>query len=71
VAQREQLERSEKRLDNINATLRFSQKHIQGIKVSFFPVLDVTFLCFYILTVLRQINEQGYKFDMSFIMEEL
>jgi len=31
--QREQLERTEKRLDDINNTLRFSQKHIQGIKV--------------------------------------
>jgi synaptosomal-associated protein 29 len=33
VRQREQLERTEKRLDDINNTLRFSQKHIQGIKV--------------------------------------
>jgi hypothetical protein len=33
LRQREQLERTEKRLDDINSTLRFSQKHIQGIKV--------------------------------------
>ncbi|KOC62365.1 Synaptosomal-associated protein 29 [Habropoda laboriosa] len=33
--QREQLERTEKRLDDINSTLRFSQKHIQGIKSVF------------------------------------
>ena len=33
LRQREQLERTEKRLDEINNTLRFSQKHIQGIKV--------------------------------------
>jgi hypothetical protein len=33
LRQREQLERTEKRLDDINNTLRFSQKHIQGIKV--------------------------------------
>ncbi|GFG37036.1 hypothetical protein Cfor_05432 [Coptotermes formosanus] len=33
--QREQLERTEKRLDDINNTLRFSQKHIQGIKSVF------------------------------------
>nr|CAD7399045.1 unnamed protein product [Timema poppensis] len=32
MRQREQLERTEQRLDDINATLRFSQKHIQGIK---------------------------------------
>ncbi|XP_049942312.1 synaptosomal-associated protein 29 [Schistocerca serialis cubense] len=32
LRQREQLERTDKRLDDINATLRFSQKHIQGIK---------------------------------------
>lgn len=34
LRQREQLERTEKRLDDINNTLRFSQKHIQGIKVN-------------------------------------
>jgi hypothetical protein len=34
IRQREQLERTEKRLDEINNTLRFSQKHIQGIKVN-------------------------------------
>lgn len=34
IRQREQLERTEKRLDDINNTLRFSQKHIQGIKVN-------------------------------------
>ncbi|XP_022911527.1 synaptosomal-associated protein 29-like [Onthophagus taurus] len=33
--QREQLERTDKRLDEINATLRFSQKHINGIKSVF------------------------------------
>jgi len=33
LRQREQLERTERRLDDINNTLRFSQKHIQGIKV--------------------------------------
>lgn len=33
--QREQLERTEKRLDDINTTLRFSQRHIQGIKSVF------------------------------------
>lgn len=31
--QRKVLEQSERRLDEINNTLRFSQKHIQGIKV--------------------------------------
>ncbi|XP_015592673.1 synaptosomal-associated protein 29 [Cephus cinctus] len=35
VRQREQLERTEERLDDINSTLRFSQKHIQGIKSVF------------------------------------
>nr|CAD7589284.1 unnamed protein product [Timema genevievae] len=35
MRQREQLERTEQRLDDINATLRFSQKHIQGIKSVF------------------------------------
>ncbi|XP_076249750.1 synaptosomal-associated protein 29-like [Calliopsis andreniformis] len=35
MRQREQLERTEKRLDDINSTLRFSQKHIQGIKSVF------------------------------------
>lgn len=35
IKQREQLERTEKRLDDINSTLRFSQKHIQGIKSVF------------------------------------
>ncbi|KAG8281004.1 Synaptosomal-associated protein [Homalodisca vitripennis] len=35
LRQREQLERTEKRLDEINTTLRFSQKHIQGIKSAF------------------------------------
>jgi len=33
--QREQLERTDKRLDEINQTLRFSQKHINGIKSVF------------------------------------
>lgn len=33
--QREQLERTGKSLDDINSTLRFSQKHIQGIKSVF------------------------------------
>lgn len=33
--QREQLEKTDKRLDEINATLRFSQKHINGIKSVF------------------------------------
>lgn len=33
--QREQLERTDKRLDEINHTLRFSQKHINGIKSVF------------------------------------
>uniref|UniRef100_A0ABL0EFR2 t-SNARE coiled-coil homology domain-containing protein n=1 Tax=Rhodnius prolixus TaxID=13249 RepID=A0ABL0EFR2_RHOPR len=33
--QREQLERTGKNLDDINSTLRFSQKHIQGIKSVF------------------------------------
>jgi synaptosomal-associated protein 29 len=33
--QRRVLEQSERRLDEINNTLRFSQKHIQGIKVKF------------------------------------
>jgi hypothetical protein len=31
--QREQLENTESRLDEINNTLRFSQKHISSIKV--------------------------------------
>lgn len=35
MRQREQLEKTEKRLDDINSTLRFSQKHIQGIKSVF------------------------------------
>lgn len=35
LRQREQLEKTEKRLDEINTTLRFSQKHIQGIKSVF------------------------------------
>lgn len=35
IRQREQLQRTEKRLDDINNTLRFSQKHIQGIKSVF------------------------------------
>ncbi|XP_053970573.1 synaptosomal-associated protein 29 [Hylaeus volcanicus] len=35
IRQREHLERTEKRLDDINSTLRFSQKHIQGIKSVF------------------------------------
>lgn len=35
IRQREQLEKTEKRLDDINSTLRFSQKHIQGIKSVF------------------------------------
>ncbi|KDR12010.1 synaptosomal-associated protein 29 [Zootermopsis nevadensis] len=35
IRQREQLERTEKRLDDINNALRFSQKHIQGIKSVF------------------------------------
>lgn len=33
--QREKLERTEKSLDDINTTLRFSQRHIQGIKSVF------------------------------------
>lgn len=35
MRQREQLERTDKRLDEINSTLRFSQKHINGIKSVF------------------------------------
>lgn len=35
IRQREQLENSSKRLDEINTTLRFSQKHINGIKSVF------------------------------------
>uniref|UniRef100_A0A146LGG4 Synaptosomal-associated protein 29 n=2 Tax=Lygus hesperus TaxID=30085 RepID=A0A146LGG4_LYGHE len=35
MRQREQLEGTERRLDDINATLRISQKHIQGIKSVF------------------------------------
>lgn len=35
LRQREQLERTEKKLDEINTTLHFSQKHIQGIKSLF------------------------------------
>lgn len=35
IRQREQLQRTEQRLDEINSTLRFSQKHIQGIKSVF------------------------------------
>ncbi|XP_014219029.1 synaptosomal-associated protein 29 [Copidosoma floridanum] len=35
IKQREQLERTDRRLDDINSTLRFSQKHIQGIKSVF------------------------------------
>lgn len=33
--QREQLENTSERLDNINATLRFSQKHLNGLKSVF------------------------------------
>lgn len=33
--QREKLEKTDKQLDEINATLRFSQKHINGIKSVF------------------------------------
>lgn len=33
--QREQLEKTSKQLDNINATLRFSQKHLNGLKSVF------------------------------------
>lgn len=33
--QREQLEQTSERLDNINATLRFSQKHLNGLKSMF------------------------------------
>lgn len=35
IRQREQLERTDARLDGINSTLKFSQKHIQGIKSIF------------------------------------
>ncbi|XP_044261387.1 synaptosomal-associated protein 29 [Tribolium madens] len=35
VRQREKLEKTDKQLDEINATLRFSQKHINGIKSVF------------------------------------
>ena len=35
IRQREQLERTDRRLEDINSTLRFSQKHIQGIKSVF------------------------------------
>jgi len=34
MRQREQLENTESRLDEINNTLRFSQKHISSIKVN-------------------------------------
>jgi len=34
VRQREQLQNTDKRLDEINSNLRVSQKHIQGIKVN-------------------------------------
>lgn len=35
IRQREKLEKTDKQLDEINATLRFSQKHINGIKSVF------------------------------------
>lgn len=35
MRQREKLEKTDKQLDDINATLRFSQKHINGIKSVF------------------------------------
>lgn len=35
MRQREKLEKTDKQLDEINATLRFSQKHINGIKSVF------------------------------------
>lgn len=35
IRQREQLEATDNRLDDINSTLRFSQKHIQSIKSVF------------------------------------
>lgn len=41
MVQREKLERTEKNLDEINTTLRYSQKNINGIKVCF------TSICFY------------------------
>lgn len=41
MVQREKLERTEKQLDDINSTLRFSQKHINGIKVSIFLVVFI------------------------------
>jgi hypothetical protein len=44
LRQREQLERTEKRLDDINNTLRFSQKHIQGIKVKISILLPLSLL---------------------------
>lgn len=47
LKQREQLERTDKRLDDINETLRFSHKHIQGIKVMNFVVdFKTTFISF-------------------------
>lgn len=35
MLQREKLEKTDKQLDDINNTLRFSQKHINGIKSVF------------------------------------
>lgn len=36
VRQREQLQNTDRRLDEINSNLRVSQKHIQGIKVNIY-----------------------------------
>ena len=45
MRQREQLERTSARLDDMNNTLRSSDKHIQNIKVTHFSCNHISF-CF-------------------------
>jgi len=56
LRQREQLERTEKRLDDINNTLRFSQKHIQGIKVKIRVFLPTSNLALSIVASMNTLN---------------
>lgn len=41
MRQKEQLQNTDKRLDEINSNLRVSQKHIQGIKVN---IIKLTYI---------------------------
>lgn len=56
LRQREQLERTEKRLDDINSTLRFSQKHIQGIKVKIRVLLLTSNLAWSVVTSINTLK---------------